>query len=57
MRKRAKKLGLNPDIWFGHVEHAAAQLVGNETVSYVRNIFKYYIAYKMIRDNLKKKNK
>ena len=56
MRNRAKKLGLNPDIWFGHVEHAAAKLVGNETVSYVRNIFKYYIAYKMIRDNLEARN-
>ncbi len=52
MRHKAKKLGLNPNIWFGHVEHAAAKLIGNETVSYVRNIFKYYIAYKLIRDGL-----
>jgi len=45
MRARAKELGLNPDRWFGNVEYAALGIVGQETVRYVGNIFKYYVAY------------
>jgi membrane-bound lytic murein transglycosylase MltF len=44
-RDRAKAMGLNPNIWFGNVENAAAAVVGRETVQYVSNIYKYYIAY------------
>jgi len=47
MRRVATKLGLNPNIWFGNVELAASKVVGNETVNYVANIYKYYIAYKL----------
>ena len=43
----AEKSGLNPNIWFQNVEHAAARIVGQETVKYVANIYKYYLAYKM----------
>lgn len=56
MRRRAEKLGLNPDAWFDNVEVAAARIVGNETVSYVRNIFKYYTAYTLIKETLEQKN-
>jgi hypothetical protein len=45
-------MGLDPDVWFGQVELAAAKTVGDETVDYVRNIFKYYIAYTLVRDQL-----
>ena len=48
MRTMAEKMGLNPDIWFNHVELAAGKIVGRETVKYVSNIYKYYIAYKLI---------
>ena len=48
IRDRAKKMGLDPNVWFGNVEIAAARMVGNETVRYVRNIYKYYIAYKLL---------
>ena len=48
MRKRAEKMNLDPNKWFGHVEFAALAIVGQETVRYVNNIFKYYIAYKVI---------
>jgi len=48
MRRKAKKMGLDPNRWFGHVEHAARAVVGRETVQYVGNIFKYYITYKTI---------
>lgn len=43
-----KKSGLNPNVWFGNVEHAAARIIGRETVQYVSNIYKDYTAYKLI---------
>ena len=45
MRSLAKKMGLDPNKWFHHVELAAGRIVGRETVKYVSNIYKYYIAY------------
>ncbi len=40
-------MGLDPDKWFSNVEIAAGKIVGRETVQYVANIYKYYIAYKL----------
>jgi len=48
MRELAKKEGLNPSIWFDNVERVTAARVGQEPVRYVRNIYKYYIAYTLI---------
>lgn len=48
MRNLAKKMGLDPNRWFGHTEIAAGKLVGRETVRYVANIHKYYVAYKLV---------
>jgi membrane-bound lytic murein transglycosylase MltF len=45
--KKAKEDGLNPNKWFGNVELEVAEEVGEETVTYVDNIYKYYIAYKL----------
>jgi membrane-bound lytic murein transglycosylase MltF len=45
MRKEAAKRGLNPDVWFNNVEIVTAEKIGIETTTYVRNIFKYYVAY------------
>ena len=50
MRAEAKKRGLDPDKWFNSVEIVVAEKVGAETTTYVRNIFKYYVAYKLIED-------
>jgi membrane-bound lytic murein transglycosylase MltF len=50
MRKEAEKRGLNPDKWFNNVELVTAEKVGIETTTYVRNIFKYYTAYKLMLD-------
>jgi len=50
MRALAKKMGLDPDVWYANVEVAAAKLVGRETVHYVRSIFKYYIAYTLVKE-------
>lgn len=50
LRQRAEKKGLNPNLWFGHVEHAVAHAVGQETVRYVANISKYYVAYRLVQE-------
>jgi membrane-bound lytic murein transglycosylase MltF len=47
LRKKARDRGLNPDVWFENVELVAAQDIGQETVTYVGNIYKYYVAYKL----------
>jgi membrane-bound lytic murein transglycosylase MltF len=50
LRREAAKRGLDPNVWFQNVEIVAAQKIGRETVQYVSNIYKYYIAYKLARD-------
>ena len=47
LRKQAADEGLDPNKWFGNVELEVAKEVGQETVTYVSNIYKYYIAYKL----------
>jgi membrane-bound lytic murein transglycosylase MltF len=47
MRKRAANEGLDPDKWFDNVEVVTARRIGMETTTYVRNILKYYVAYKL----------
>lgn len=48
LRKQAKAAGLNPDKWFNNVELIAAKRIGRETVTYVSNIYKYYLAYQLM---------
>jgi membrane-bound lytic murein transglycosylase MltF len=48
LRREAEKKGLNPNVWFGNVERVASERIGRETVTYVSNIFKYYVAYRLI---------
>ena len=55
MQARAKKMELDPDKWFQNVEYAALRIVGQETVTYVANIYKYYIAYALSRELLNRK--
>jgi len=50
MRKEAAKRGLDPDKWFNNVEIVTAEKIGIETTTYVRNIYKYYVAYKLMLD-------
>jgi membrane-bound lytic murein transglycosylase MltF len=49
-RKMATEMGLDPNRWFSNVEVAAAKAISREPVIYVRNIYKYYVAYKLIED-------
>ena len=46
LRDEAGRQGLDPNKWFGNVELMVAKDVGQETVTYVGNVYKYYIAYK-----------
>ena len=52
LRKEAEAKGLDPNQWFNNVELIAAERVGQETVGYVRNIYKYYAAYKLQLETL-----
>ena len=48
MRKLAIAQQLNGDVWFNNVELVTAAKIGQEPVRYVRNIYKYYVAYKLL---------
>lgn len=50
LRQEAKAQGLDPNRWFNHVELVVAKRIGRETVQYVGNIYKYYLAYKMVTE-------
>lgn len=47
LRREAAKNGYDPLIWFDNVEIIAARRIGSETVTYVSNIFKYYVGYQI----------
>jgi membrane-bound lytic murein transglycosylase MltF len=51
LRKEARRNGLNENVWFDNVERVAAHRIGQETVRYVRNIYKYYIGYKLLLES------
>ena len=51
LRKEAEKRGLDPNVWFGNVEQVASERIGRETVTYVSNIYKYYVAYKLLSED------
>jgi membrane-bound lytic murein transglycosylase MltF len=48
LRAEAIEMKLDPDVWFGNVEVVAARRIGRETVQYVSNIAKYYVAYRLV---------
>lgn len=48
LRKEAKEMGLDPNVWFKNVEVVAAKRIGRETVQYVSNIYKYYVVYTLL---------
>jgi membrane-bound lytic murein transglycosylase MltF len=48
LRRETAQRGLDPNVWFGNVERVASERIGRETVTYVSNIYKYYIAYRLL---------
>ena len=57
LRNIAKTRGFDPDKWFFNVEKIAAEVIGRETVEYVANINKYYVAYKLQEEEKQKRAK
>lgn len=62
LRREAAARGLDQNVWFNNVERIASERIGRETVTYVSNIYKYYVTYLLIqgeylnRQNLKRTN-
>jgi membrane-bound lytic murein transglycosylase MltF len=50
LRRETAKRGLNQNVWFGNVERIVSEKIGRETVTYVGNIYKYYVAYRLTQD-------
>ena len=57
LRKLASEQRLDANKWFQNVEIVAAKKIGRETVDYVGNIYKYYVAYKMLVDQQARRDK
>ena len=55
LRQEAEKRGLDPNVWFGNVEQIASERIGRETVTYVANIYKYYIAYRLVSEEAERR--
>ena len=56
LRRETEKRGLNPNVWFGNVERVASERIGRETVTYVSNIYKYYITYKLLTEQRERRD-
>jgi len=55
LRREAEKRGLDPNVWFGNVEQIASERIGRETVTYVSNIYKYYVAYRLVTEEAERR--
>ena len=47
-RREAEQAGYDPTVWFDNVEIIAARRIGRETVEYVSNIYKFFVAYQLV---------
>ena len=57
LRREAEKRGLNPNVWFNNVERIASERIGRETVTYVAHIYKYFIAYRLVVEEIEQRRK
>jgi len=55
LRRETEKRGLNPNLWFNNVERVASERIGRETVTYVSNIYKYYVTYRLVTDQVNRR--
>jgi len=49
LQREATQRGLDQNVWFNNVERIASERIGRETVTYVSNIYKYYVTYLLIQ--------
>ena len=57
LRQEAGRRGLDPNVWFNNVEVIAAEKIGAETVTYVSNIYKYYVTYRLVMEDIERQKK
>lgn len=59
LRAEAAQKGIDPNVWINNVEVITAARIGAETVNYVSNIYRYYVAYKLmaVREEQRRKAK
>jgi membrane-bound lytic murein transglycosylase MltF len=57
LRRLAATRGRDPNVWFDNVEVLASEKIGRETVTYVANIYKYYLAYKLVTEEEEERRK
>jgi membrane-bound lytic murein transglycosylase MltF len=57
LRREAQQRGLDPNVWFNNVERVASERIGRETVTYVSNIYKYYVAYTLAMEERQEKER
>ncbi len=55
LRRETAQRGLDPNIWFNNVERVASERIGRETVTYVSNIYKYYVTYRLVTDQMNRR--
>ena len=56
LRRETEKRGLDPNLWFGNVERIASERIGRETVTYVSNIYKYDITYRLLTEQRERRD-
>src|SRR4030095_13765616 len=56
LRREAEKKGLDPNVWFGNVERVASERIGRETVTYVSNLYKDYVAHRLSARQIERQN-
>ena len=57
LRQEAAKRGFDPNVWFNNVEVIASERIGAETVTYVSNIYKYYVTYRLVVEDMERQKK
>jgi len=55
LRRETAERGLNPNLWFNNVERVASERIGRETVTYVSNIYKYYVTYRLVFEQMNRR--
>ncbi len=53
-RKAAAQAGLDPNVWFDNVENGAARVAGRGIVQYVKTVYEYAVAYRMLVEREKR---